>query len=194
MRLVILGGTGSGKGTQVDKLCENFGCFGVSTSEILRSNISDSSDLGVQAKSYVEKGDLVPDQLMIQLIKKRLQKINTDQSWILEGYPRTAFQAEELDFLLKELKQTLNFAIYLKVSEATMKQRSLTRGLNDDTSEVIDQRIQNFQQFTIPILDYYQYSDRLITIDGEQTLAEVEQEIANHLKPLSSKSQYFSAE
>ena len=142
----------------------------------------------MQAKSYVEKGDLVPDRLMIQLIKHKLQKINLDQSWILEGYPRTSFQAEELDFLLKELKQNLNFAIYLKVSETTMKQRSLARGLGDDSPEVIDQRIQNFQQFTIPILDFYQYSDRLITIDGEQTLEEVEQEIFNHLKPLSSKS------
>ena len=182
MRLVILGGTGSGKGTQVSKLCENFGCFGVSTSEILRSNVAEGSDLGLQAKSYVEKGDLVPDRLMIQLIKQKLQKISLDQSWVLEGYPRTSFQAEELDFLLKELKQNLNFAIYLKVSEATMEQRSLARGLSDDTPEVIAQRIQSFQKFTIPILDYYQYSDRLITINGEQTAEEVEREITNYLR------------
>jgi len=188
MRLVILGGTGSGKGTQVSKLSENFGCFSISTSEILRSNVANSSDLGLQAKSYVEKGDLVPDQLMIKLIKQRLQQINFDQSWILEGYPRTAFQAEELDFLLKELKQNLNFAIYLKVSETTMKQRSLARGLGDDTPEVIDQRIQSFQQFTVPILDYYQYSNRLITINGEQTASAVEEEIANYLQPLACKS------
>lgn len=184
MRLVILGGTGSGKGTQVSKLCINLGCVGISTSEILRSNVANQSELGLQAKSYLEKGELVPNRLMSQLIKQRLQELNSEESWILEGYPRTAFQAEELDFLLKELKQNLSFAIYLKVSEATMRQRSLARGLSDDTSEVINQRIQGFQQFTIPILDYYRFSDRLITIDGEQTSELVEQEIANHLKPL----------
>ena len=184
MRLVILGGTGSGKGTQVGRLCKSFGCVGISTSNILRSNVASESDLGLQAKSYLEKGELVPDQLMIQLIRRKLEELNSEENWILEGYPRTAFQAEELDFLLKELKQSLVSAIYLKVSEETMRQRSLARGLSDDTPEVIAQRIQSFQQFTIPILDYYQFSDRLITIDGEQTPEEVEQEIASYLQPL----------
>ena len=182
MRLVILGGTGSGKGTQTAKIGANFETPIISTGEILRKEITTETDLGKQAQFYVENGKLVPDELMIQLIKQRLLKPDLNRGWILEGYPRTAFQAEELDFLLKQSKQKLDWAIYLKVSESMMRQRALDRGLNDDTTEVIKHRINSFQRFTVPILEYYQYSDRLLTINGEQTPEKVSQEIMTHLK------------
>lgn len=182
MRLVILGGTGSGKGTQTAKISEKFGIPNISTGEILRRGIANGNELGKQAQNYVEKGELVPDELMIQFIKQRLLTADISNGWVLEGYPRTAFQAEELDFLLKELEQKLNGAIYLKVSESVMRQRALGRGMIDDTTEVITRRIANFQSFTVPILDYYQYSDRLVTIDGEQTADKVSQEIFGLLK------------
>lgn len=118
---------------------------------------------------------------MIQFIKERLLEPDVMKGWILEGYPRTAFQAEELDFLLKQLKQKLDWAIYLKVSESVMVQRAKSRGLADDTASVIDRRLANFQKFTVPILEYYQYSDRLLTIDGEQTPEMVTQEISRRL-------------
>ena len=184
MRLVILGGTGSGKGTQTAKISDSLEILSISTGEILRTGITTGSDLGKLAKSHVEKGELVPDELMIQFIKGRLLEPDVINGWILEGYPRTAFQAEELDFLLKKLKQKLNWAIYLEVSESVMAQRALGRNLADDTSSVIDRRIQNFQKFTVPILEYYQYSDRLLTIDGEQSPEVVTQEIARRLKSI----------
>lgn len=182
MRLVILGGTGSGKGTQTAKIGGNFAIPIVSTGEILRTEITIQSDLGKQAQFYVENGKLVPDELIIQLIKQRLLEPDVNRGWILEGYPRTAFQAEELDFLLKQLKQKLDGAIYLKVSESIMKKRALDRGLSDDTTEVIKRRINSFQKFTLPLLEYYQYSDRLLTINGEQTAEQVSQEIMTYLK------------
>ena len=184
MRLVILGGTGSGKGTQTAKISKNFGILSISTGKILRTGIATGSDLGKLAQAYVEKGELVPDELMIQFIKERLLEPDVTKGWILEGYPRTAFQAEELDFLLKQLKQKLDWAIYLKVSESVMAQRALGRGLADDTPSVIERRLENFQKFTVPILEYYQYSDRLLTIDGEQTPEAVAREITKQLKSI----------
>lgn len=181
MRLVILGGTGSGKGTQTARLRDRLNIPSISTGDILREGIASGTELGQQAQTYVSKGELVPDRLMIQLIQQRLQQSDVSNGWILEGYPRTAFQAEELDFLLKKIKQKLNWAVYLKVSEAVMTERALTRGMADDQVEVIQRRIQNFQEFTVPILEYYNYCQRLLTIDGEQTPDAVTEELMNKL-------------
>ena len=181
MRLVMLGGTGSGKGTQTAKLGDRLNIASISTGDILRQGMATGTDLGKQAQSYVKQGELVPDQLMIQFIKQRLLEPDVKQGWILEGYPRTSFQAEELDFLLEELQQKLDWAIYLQVSEATMMKRSLNRGLSDDRVEVIQRRIYNFQENTVPILEYYRYSNRLLTIDGEKSPDVVEQKITEKI-------------
>ncbi|MDJ0533936.1 MAG: adenylate kinase [Xenococcaceae cyanobacterium MO_207.B15] len=181
MRLVMLGGTGSGKGTQTSALCAHYQIPSISTGSILRDGITSGTELGKKAQPYLEKGELVPDELMIEFIKRRLQESDASQGWILEGYPRTAFQAEELDFLLHKLHQKLDWAIYLKVSESLMKERALNRGLVDDQPEVIQRRIQSFQDFTIPILEYYQYCDRLLTINGELSTEEVTNQIISQL-------------
>ncbi|MGK7934554.1 MAG: adenylate kinase [Xenococcaceae cyanobacterium] len=181
MRLVMLGGTGSGKGTQTAKLSDRLNIASISTGDILRQGIATGTDLGKQAQSYVKQGELVPDQLMIQFIRQRLLEPDVKQGWILEGYPRTAFQAEELDFLLEELQQKLDWAIYLQVSESTMMERSLKRGLSDDRVEVIQRRIYNFQENTLPILEYYRYGNRLLTIDGEEYPDVVEQKITEKI-------------
>ena len=181
MRLIMLGGTGSGKGTQTARLCDRYHIASISTGDILRSAIAAGKNLGEQAQPYLEKGKLVPDELMIQFIKQRLLEPDTSHGWILEGYPRTAFQAEELDFLLEKLQQKLDGAIYLQVSESVMRERSLKRGLCDDQPEVIECRIHNFRESTLPILEYYSYNKRLLTINGEKSTDAVEQEIIEQL-------------
>ena len=181
MRLVMLGGTGAGKGSQTARICDRFNITSISMGDILRNNIASKTDLGTQAQAYVEAGELVPDNLMIQLIQQRLAQPNVSDGWILEGYPRTAFQAEELDFLLGKMKQKLDWAIYLKVSEEVMTQRALNRGLEGDVVEVVRRRIQNFLESTIPLLEYYAYAQRLLTIDGEKSLDNVEREIMSSL-------------
>ncbi|MEM7761060.1 MAG: adenylate kinase [Cyanobacteria bacterium P01_A01_bin.40] len=181
MRLIILGGTGSGKGTQTTNLCDRLNVPSISTGNILRAAIASVTELGQEAKNYVERGELVPDQLMIQLIQHRLQQPDVEQGWILEGYPRTAFQAEELDFLLKKIKQKLDWAIYLKVGEEIMTQRALDRGLADDQTQVIARRLQNFREFTVPILEYYEYRHQLLTINGEQAPDAVAEELISQL-------------
>lgn len=186
MRLVILGGPGAGKGTQARRLCHQLGIAEISTGNILREAIANQSDLGRQAQPYVEKGELVPDEIMIEFMRERLLQPETTQGWLLEGYPRTAFQAEELDFLLEKLNQQLNWAIYLEVPESVMMSRLVMRSRNlDDHPEIIQRRIQLFHERTLPILEYYGYCHRLLTIDGNQPPEEIQQKI---FKVLGSNS------
>ncbi|HLO89097.1 MAG TPA: nucleoside monophosphate kinase [Nostocaceae cyanobacterium] len=186
MKLVILGGSGAGKSTQAQRLCNYFNIPLISTGEILREVISDQKqnihseelkDLGRYAQPFLQKGELVPDEMMIEFIKSRFNQLDIHNGWILEGYPRTAFQAEELDFLLEDLGQKLDWAIYLQVPEAVMVNRSLGRSLPDDQPEIVQRRVELFYDRTIPILEYYDRRRRLLTINGDQTPEQVEYNI-----------------
>ena len=178
----MLGGPGSGKGTQANYLAQSFNLPIISTGNILRQGIELGDELGIKAKEYVEQGKLVPDRMMIEFIKRRLLKDDVTKGWILEGYPRTAFQAEELDFLLEdELGQKLDYAVYLEVSKGTMIERSLARGEVDDRPEILETRIELFNKRTTPILEYYQYKHSLITISGEQTPEQVSKLISQQI-------------
>lgn len=186
MKLVILGGSGSGKSSQAQRLCRYFDISLISTGETLREAMSNEdlldghselSDLGRYTQPYVEAGELVPDEMMIELIRVHLTKFDVNSSWVLEGYPRTAFQAEELDFLLDDLGQKLDWAIYLQVPEAVMVSRSLGRSLPDDQPEIVQRRVELFYDRTIPILEYYDRRRRLLTINGDQSPELVQQNI-----------------
>lgn len=199
MKLVILGGSGSGKSTQGQTLCRHFDIPYVSTGEILRQAMSGEkllpswevnqgldghanlNNLGRYAQPYVEKGELVPDDMMIELIRMQFKQLDVNSGWLLEGYPRTAFQAEELDFLLDSLGQKLDWAIYLQVPEAVMVSRCLGRSLPDEQPEIVQRRIELFYDRTIPILEYYDRRRRLLTINGDQLREVVQQSILNLL-------------
>jgi adenylate kinase len=178
----MLGGPGSGKGTQANKIGKDLNISVISTGNILRSAIESDNVLGKKAKEYVEKGELVPDRMMIEFMKQRLLEEDVAKGWVLEGYPRTAFQAEELDFLLEDLNQKINYAIYLDVSQETMIKRSLNRGNIDDQLEVINKRIELFKERTIPILEYYEYKHTLISISAEGSIEQTELEIVDRAK------------
>ncbi|KKD37805.1 MAG: adenylate kinase [Limnoraphis robusta] len=182
MRLVILGGPGAGKGTQAEGISQHLDIPSISTGEVLRNAIADQTNLGEKARPYVEKGELVPDDIMIQFIRQRLLQLDVSQGWLLDGYPRTAFQAEELDFLLEDLGQQLNWTIYLNVPEDELMKRSLQRSRSDDQPEIIQRRIEVFYQRTIPILEYYSPRDRLLDINGNQPPEQVQQEIFSQLR------------
>lgn len=185
MRFVILGGSGSGKSTQAKRLCRHFDIPLISTGEILREAIelysrfpnANLSSNGRHVQPYVEKGELVPDETTIDFIRTRLNKDDINNGWVLEGYPRTAFQAEELDFLLNDLQQKLDWAIYLQVPEAVMVTRSLGRSLPDDQPEIVHRRVELFYDRTMSILEYYDRRRRLLTINGDQLPEMVEQNI-----------------
>ena len=196
MRLVILGGPGAGKGTQARLLCRQLSISEISTSDILRHAIASQTDLGREAQVYVEKGELVPDPILIEFMRERLLQPDAakGRGWLLEGYPRTAFQAEELDFLLEELEQQLDWAIYLQVPESVMMSRSIARSRSskglaftgevrpDDHPEIVQRRLNLFHERTIPILEYYGYRQRLLTINGNQLPEHVQQDILQKLK------------
>jgi adenylate kinase len=192
----MLGGPGAGKGTQARRLCSQLNVPLVATGDILREAIASQTDLGRQAQPYVEKGELVPDPIMIEFMRQRLLQPDTTRGWVLEGYPRTAFQAEELDFLLEDLNQQLDWAIYLKVSESVMMHRCIQRSQrapenensqggearSDDRPEIVKRRIELFYDRTVPILEYYDYRQRLLTIDSDQPPEQVQQEILEKLR------------
>ncbi|MEO1377772.1 MAG: nucleoside monophosphate kinase [Cyanobacteria bacterium J06635_10] len=182
MRLVVLGGSGSGKSTQAQKLSIHFNTPIISTGDILRQAISRLDELGRDAQSFVKTGELVPDEMMIDLIRHRLRQPDISSGWVLEGYPRTAFQAEELDFLLDDLGQKLSWAIYLQVPETVMVNRSLGRSQTEDRPEIIQRRIKLFYERTIPILEYYDRRSRLLTINGDQSPKAVEDNIITSMQ------------
>ncbi|WP_448562493.1 adenylate kinase [Trichothermofontia sp.] len=181
MRIVMLGGPGAGKGTQAQRLCQKFKIPWLSTGDILRREISAQSQLGQQAQPYLERGELVPDELMIAFIRRQLLQPDASDGWILDGYPRTAFQAEELDFLLDELKQQLTWAILLEVETTLLMQRSLARSRLDDEPSIIQRRIQALFEQTLPMLDYYAQRGRLLRIDGSLPPDQVEQHLLTRL-------------
>ncbi|ARV60399.1 adenylate kinase [Nostocales cyanobacterium HT-58-2] len=192
MRLVILGGSGAGKSTQAQELCKYFDIPLISTSEILREAIGQSpapqtanlsfTTFSCLSQPYTETGELVPDEMMIRFIQTQLKQPNFNRGWVLEGYPRTAFQAEELDFMLDNLGQNLDWAIYLQVPQAVMVNRSLGGcPLPDDQPEIVQRRVEIFYDRTVPILEYYDRRRRLLTINGDQRPEVVQQNIVTLL-------------
>ena len=181
MQLIILGGPGSGKGTQAERLSQQFGIPAISTGEILRAEVAAGTELGQQVAATLEKGELVSDRMMIDLIEKRLGQPDAAQGWILDGYPRTAFQAEELDFLLDKVGQRVDKAIWLEVPAAVLMVRSQNRGAIDDSPEALKRRIENLLEITVPMLDYYDYRQRLLKVDGNQEPDEVKRSILTAL-------------
>jgi len=188
VRLVILGGPGAGKGTQAEGISQHLDIPSISTGEVLRNAIANQTNLGQKARPYVEKGELVPDEIMIKFIHQRLLQADVTQGWLLDGYPRTAFQAEELDFLLEDLGQQLNWAIYLNVPKDVLANRTIHRSRSDDKPLIIRRRIELFYQRTIPILEYYSPRDRLLDINGNQPPEQVQQEIISQLRDSATSS------
>ncbi|MDB9495040.1 nucleoside monophosphate kinase [Spirulina major CS-329] len=183
MRLIILGGPGSGKGTQLGVIQSELDVVGISVGEILRRAIADNSFLGAKVKPCVAQGELVDDDLMVQVIRLRFLAHNMDQGWILEGYPRTTVQAEELDFMLDDFNQSVDYALYLDVPEAVMLERSLARSRPDDTPDILHRRIKRFHEQIPPILEYYGSRGKLLHLDASRDPKTISAEILQNLKP-----------
>ncbi len=177
MRLVILGGSGSGKSTQAQRLCKHFDLTLISTGKILWEVIANHIDPSRHTQPDVKTGDLAPNEMIVELIRDRLTQTDISRGWVIEGYPRTVFQAEELDFLLDDLGQKLNWALYLQVPQAVMVNRSLGRFLPDDQPEIVQRRVELFYDRTVPVLKYYDHHRRLLTINGDQSPEMVQQTI-----------------
>ncbi len=167
IRLVILGRQGSGKGTQSLRIAEKFGCIHVSTGDMLRAAVAEGTELGLQASAVMESGGLVSDGIMNGIVAERLSKPDiVADGVLLDGFPRTADQADALESMLADLGQALSLAINLDVPVDEVTQRMMARGRSDDTEEAIRRRLQLYEEQTAPVLHWFDQRDLLTTIDG----------------------------
>ena len=166
MRLIFLGAPGAGKGTQAETLATAQNIPHISTGDILRQAVADQSPLGIQAKNYMDEGELVPDTLIMGLIKERLAQADTQKGWILDGFPRNLDQAQELNKLLEQMKQNYDRAVYFEVSQDALVSRMLERGRKDDNEVTVRRRLDVYQEQTVPLIEFYRDANALLVVDG----------------------------
>jgi adenylate kinase len=174
LRMVILGRQGSGKGTQSLHVADSLGCIHVSTGDMLRAAVAEGTPLGREAEAIMESGGLVSDDIMNGIVAERLAKADIVMSGVmLDGFPRTADQADTLERILADLGQTLTVAINLDVPVEVVTERMLARQREDDTPEAIERRLSLYEEQTAPLLDWFAARDLLVTVDGVGSEEEV---------------------
>ena len=210
MNIVLLGAPGAGKGTQAAKLVEDMGLCHISTGDILRAAVKDQTELGKKAKEYMDAGDLVPDELIIEMMKERIQQPDTEKGVILDGFPRTTTQAVALDNMLHELNRPLDAALLIDVDPEVIVKRLSSRRVcrdcgyigtaadavcpqcggemyqrDDDNEATVRNRLDVYEKSTSPLIDYYRGCDLLVTIDGDRDPNEVYAEVKSTLENLT---------
>jgi len=181
MKLIFLGAPGAGKGTQAQTLAEAQKIPHISTGDILRQAVADNTPLGLQAKGYMDAGELVPDSLIIGLIEGRLQQTDAKKGWILDGFPRNLDQAQALNDLLTKMKQKYDQVIYFDVSQEALVARMLERGRKDDNELTVRRRLEVYQEQTEPLIKFYQGINSLEVIDGNADVATVSNSLQQSL-------------
>jgi adenylate kinase len=174
VRILILGPQGSGKGTQAKRIASEYGIPHIATGDMFRSAVAEGSEVGRLVEPYLDAGDLVPDDLTIELIRER---IADEDGFVLDGFPRTIEQAEALDAMLDEVGKPLDAAILLRVSDEVATRRLAARaekeGRADDSPEAIRNRLRLYHELTEPVVDRYAREGILVVVDGEQAMDDV---------------------
>lgn len=211
MRLVLLGAPGAGKGTQAVILSEKYNIPHMSTGDIFRSNIKNNTELGKKAKEYIDKGLLVPDELTIDIVKDRINKPDCSDGFILDGFPRTIFQAQELDKILEGMGIELDCVLNIDVSDEKIIKRLSGRRVcqcgktyhilnnppkkegicdscngelfqrEDDREETVIQRLETYHKQTEPLIEYYEKSGKLVTVEGRESIDDTTKEVLDAL-------------
>jgi adenylate kinase len=210
MRLLFFGPPGAGKGTQAKKIAEEFKIEHISTGDILREAVNKGSELGKKVKAIIDNGELVPDEIMNELVKDKIRELD---SFILDGYPRTIEQAKSLDKTLKELNKQIDAVILIDVPEEEIVKRISSRRIcpncgkvynlitlkpkndeicdncgtkiiqrNDDKEEIVRDRYKIYQRNTYPVIEFYRKNNTIITINGAKDVEEVTKELFNMLR------------
>lgn len=178
LNLVLFGPPGAGKGTQSERLTEKYGLIHLSTGDIFRANIKGETELGKLAKSYIDKGDLVPDEVTISMLESEVDKHQGANGFIFDGFPRTTAQAEALDTFLASKNEAITLMLALEVHDDELKKRLLERGKvsgrsDDQNPEIIENRIKEYNKKTAPLKDFYQQQDKFKSIDGIGTIDDI---------------------
>ena len=185
MRVVLVGPPGAGKGTQAVLIAEHFSCGDVATGDIFRANVAEGTPLGRAAQRYMDRGDLVPDELVIAMVMDRLAARDCDAGFVLDGFPRTVAQAEALDHRLARLDTLLDAALNFEVTEEELFRRLAGRSAalhrSDDTEQTIRHRLEVFAEKTQPLVDYYAHRGLLIAVDAIGAVEEVTTRILDAL-------------
>lgn len=175
--LIFMGPPGAGKGTQAKILCEEKKIPQISTGDILRNAVKNQTEMGLKAKAFMDAGDLVPDEVVIGIIKDRLKESDCANGFLLDGFPRTVEQAEALEALLSDLGKGIDLAINLEVPDGELVERLLKRaeieGRADDNRETIENRLKNYNDKTLPLLEFYEKKGKLKKINGVGSMEEI---------------------
>lgn len=174
MRILLIGAPGSGKGTQAVRIAEHFKITHISSGDLLRKHVTEGSSIGRSVKAYVDRGDLVPDAFVMDMLRKPVIAANSSGGYVLDGFPRTVDQAEAAYETARDLGVSVRIAVFLDVPTEDLVRRLLARGRGtDDNHDVIEHRLDVFREHTMPMLDYYAAREELVKVDGARNPDEV---------------------
>ena len=192
MNILLLGPQGSGKGTQAKRIADEYGLVHVATGDILRGAIASGSEFGKKVEPILASGGLVPDDLMVELIRERLQEDDAQEGFVLDGFPRTQPQAEALDPMLRDIDRELTVVFELQIQDGSCKERLLKRaaieGREDDTLEVIERRLNTYHEQTEPLVEHYRTRGNLVGIHADRPIDEVFAEVQKALDHVEART------
>lgn len=184
INLILFGKPGSGKGTQAEFIKKKYDLIHISTGDVFRYNISKQTDLGLIAKSYIEKGELVPDNVTIQMLEAEVNKTPNAKGFIFDGFPRTTLQAEMLDEFLNSKNLSISMIIALEVDENILIDRLINRGIasgraDDQDRSKIQNRFEEYNKKTSTLINYYKSQNKFFEIEGNGEINEISQRLFN---------------
>ena len=190
LNVLLLGIQGSGKGTQAKRIAAEYDVPHIATGDILRAAVRDGTDLGKRVAEIVDRGDLVPDRVMVDLIREQLERV--DGGFVLDGFPRTTAQADALDEMLADVGKPLTIVFELQVPDEVARERMAKRaaeeGRSDDTPDVIERRIELYHRETAPIVAHYRAHGNLVGVHGTGTVDQVFAEIQEALETAGARA------
>ena len=186
LNVLLLGPQGAGKGTQAKRISREYEIPHIASGEILRAEMHAGTELGLRVKDVYDRGDLVSDDLMIELIRTRIGQTDTDSGFILDGFPRTTVQAEALDRMFGDIGRSFNVVFALQIPDEIaferLRKRAEIEGRADDTDDGIRRRLENYHRETEPLIEYYRVRGNLVPIHGDRSENEVFAEIQSALE------------
>lgn len=193
INLILFGPPGSGKGTQAANLVQHYNLYHISTGDMFRSEIGNKTELGLLAKSYMDKGELVPDEVTVNMLRKRVEDNPQVKGFIFDGFPRTVAQAQALDAMLEDMGQPITALLELKVPAeeliVRLMNRAKTSGRADDAdANVIKNRIQVYRENTAPVAEYYDQKDKTKAVHGVGEVAQITQNLIDALDAAIAES------